>query len=55
MSQQILAPTDNYTVQIEVFEGPLDLLLHLIRKQEVDVYDIPIAKITDQYFAFMFR
>lgn len=53
MSQQILAPTDNYTVQIEVFEGPLDLLLHLIRKQEVDVYDIPIAKITDQYLRYV--
>lgn len=53
MSQQILAPTDDYTVQIEVFEGPLDLLLHLIRKQEVDVYDIPIAKITDQYLRYV--
>lgn len=53
MSQQILAPADDYTVQIEVFEGPLDLLLHLIRKQEVDIYDIPIAKITDQYLRYV--
>ena len=35
--------------RLEIFEGPLDLLLHLIKKNEVDVYDIPIAKITDQY------
>ena len=34
---------------LEIFEGPLDLLLHLIKKNEVDVYDIPISKITDQY------
>jgi len=39
----------SYRVKLEIFEGPLDLLLHLIKKAEVDIYDIPIARITDQY------
>jgi hypothetical protein len=38
-----------YRVKLEVFEGPLDLLLHLIKKEEVDIYDIPVARITDEY------
>lgn len=38
-----------YTVRLEAFEGPLDLLLYLIRKAEVDVADIPVATIADQY------
>ena len=38
-----------YSVKLPVFEGPLDLLLHLIRKNELDIYDIPIALITEQY------
>lgn len=38
-----------WNVKIDVFEGPLDLLLHLIKKLEVDIYDIPIAEITNQY------
>jgi segregation and condensation protein A len=42
---------DAYKVKLESFEGPLDLLLHLIRKNEVNVYDIPIALITEQYLA----
>ncbi len=37
----------------DVFEGPMDLLIHLIRKHEVDIYDIPIALITDQYLGYM--
>lgn len=41
--------TDDYTVRLEQFQGPLDLLLYLARKAEVDVVDIPIAKIADQY------
>lgn len=40
-------------VQLEKYEGPLDLLLDLIRKQEIDIYDIPIASITQQYLAYM--
>jgi segregation and condensation protein A len=39
------------TVKLDVFEGPLDLLLHLIKKNEVQIVDIPIATITDQYLA----
>src|SRR4029077_4658757 len=43
----------SYRVKLEVFEGPLDLLLHLIKKDEVDVYDIPVARITDQYLQYL--
>lgn len=43
----------DYEVKLEIFEGPLDLLLHLIQKNEVDVFDIPIATITDQYLAYL--
>jgi segregation and condensation protein A len=39
----------------EIYEGPLDLLLDLIRKQDIDIYDIPIAKITGQYLAYVER
>lgn len=42
-----------YTVALEAFEGPLDLLLHLIRRAEVDIHDIPIAMIADQYVSFL--
>ena len=45
--------TPDYQVQLEIFEGPLDLLLHLIRTQELDIYDIPIARITDQYLEYL--
>lgn len=40
-------------IKLEVFEGPLDLLLYLIKKEEIDIYDIPIAKITQQYLDYM--
>ena len=42
-----------YEVKLEVFEGPMDLLLYLIRKDELDIYDIPIAHITTQYLGFL--
>lgn len=42
-------PAAGYTVRLDQFEGPLDLLLYLIQRDEVDVYDIPIAHITKQY------
>jgi segregation and condensation protein A len=42
-----------YEVTLEQFSGPLDLLLHLIQKQELNIYDIPIAKITDQYLLYL--
>lgn len=40
---------DGYRVKLEIFEGPLDLLLYLIRRDEIDIYDIPISHITEQY------
>ena len=44
---------DAYAVKLPVFEGPLDLLLHLIRINEVDVTDIPIALIAEQYVEYV--
>src|SRR5215467_701202 len=44
---------DQYKVKLEIFEGPLDLLLFLIKKEEVSIYDIPIARITDQYLEYL--
>jgi segregation and condensation protein A len=44
---------DAYQVKLDAFEGPLDLLLHLIRKNEVNIYDIPIALITEQYLGYI--
>lgn len=40
-------------VKLEVFEGPLDLLLHLIEKNKIDIYDIPIVEITEQYLTYI--
>jgi len=45
----------SYEVRLQHFEGPLDLLLHLIQKNEVDIYDIPIAEITDQYLGHLLQ
>lgn len=44
---------EEYKVQLEIFEGPLDLLLYLIKKEEVDIYNIPIERITTQYMEYM--
>jgi segregation and condensation protein A len=44
---------DAYRVKLDSFEGPLDLLLHLIRKSEVNIYDIPISLITEQYLDYI--
>jgi segregation and condensation protein A len=44
---------DQYKVKLEIFEGPLDLLLYLIRTEEVSIYDIPIARITEQYLDYL--
>jgi segregation and condensation protein A len=46
---------DDYSITLEAFKGPLDLLLFLIRRAEVEITDIPIAEITDQYLAFLGR
>jgi segregation and condensation protein A len=43
----------SYRVHLEDFDGPLDLLLYLIRKEELSIYDIPIARITEQYLDYM--
>jgi segregation and condensation protein A len=44
---------DSYDIQLENFEGPLDLLLHLIKKNEMDINDIPMAAITSQYLTIL--
>ena len=44
---------EDYRVTLDAFEGPLDLLLHLIRRAELDIHDISVARITDQYLAFL--
>lgn len=43
----------SYKIKIDAFEGPLDLLLHLINRLEIDIYDIPVAEITDQYVSYI--
>jgi segregation and condensation protein A len=54
MVEELLSEhSQNYRVNLEVFSGPLDLLLYLIRKEEVDIYDIPIARITQQYLKYI--
>ena len=42
-----------YPVKVATFEGPLDLLLHLIRKHEVEIYEIPIVLVTKQYLEYL--
>src|SRR5689334_9277988 len=53
MEQEFESILEAYPVRLDKFEGPLDLLLHLIKKHEVDIYDIPIVKITEQYLAYI--
>jgi segregation and condensation protein A len=43
----------SYQIKLEIFEGPMDLLLHLIKKHELDIYSIPIALITQQYLEYL--
>lgn len=45
--------TDPYSIKLPVFEGPLDLLLHLIGEDKIDIYDIPIAQITHRYLEYL--
>lgn len=52
-SQTLENLTDDYKVALDVFEGPLDLLLYLIRREELDIYDIPIERITRQYLDYL--
>jgi len=51
--QDLYIPPDALEVILETFEGPLDLLLYLIRRQNLDILDIPIAEITDQYMEYV--
>jgi len=44
-----MSPPDAYTVKLPVFEGPFDLLFHLIKKEELDIWSVSIAAITEQY------
>ena len=44
---------EDYKVDLEIFEGPLDLLLYLIRREELNIYDIPIGRITEQYMKYL--
>src|SRR6202045_4837724 len=44
-----------YNIRLEAYEGPLDLLLDLIKKQEIDIHNIPIAKITGQYLEYLHK
>ncbi|MBL8142898.1 MAG: segregation/condensation protein A [Acidobacteria bacterium] len=54
MSEQAFESVlERYPVRLSNFEGPLDLLLHLIRKHEIDVHDIPIVLVTQQYLAYL--
>lgn len=43
----------SYKIKVDAFEGPMDLLLHLINRLEIDIYDIPMAQITDQYLGYI--
>ena len=53
LPQDLYIPPDALEVFLEAFEGPLDLLLYLIRRQNLDILDIPIARITDQYLEYV--
>ncbi|OPY87143.1 MAG: Segregation and condensation protein A [Smithella sp. PtaU1.Bin162] len=45
--------TTDYAIKLDIFEGPLDLLLYLIKKNEIDIYNIPIALVTEQYLQYL--
>src|SRR5512137_2234579 len=47
------AESSGITIRLDAFEGPLDLLLHLIKKEEIDIWNIPIAHITEQYLEYL--
>lgn len=53
MSNVLALETNKYAVRIENFEGPLDLLIHLIDKNKMDIYDIKISEITEQYIEYI--
>ena len=51
--EEALIPGNDFAIRLPVFEGPLDLLLYLIRRNEVDIYDIPIEAVTEQYIEIL--
>src|SRR5438093_13638185 len=53
LDEQPARPPREYRVELEVYNGPLDLLLYLIKRDELDIYDIPIARITDSYMHYV--
>ena len=53
MNKVLALETNKYAIKIENFEGPLDLLLHLIDKNKMDIYDIKIYEITEQYIEYI--
>ncbi len=53
MQQLEIVEENRHAVKLDVFEGPLELLLHLLKKNKVSIYDIPIVSITEQYFEYM--
>jgi len=53
MNEFDLEKKEGYRIKLSMFEGPLDLLLYLIKKEEIDIYDIPIASITQQYLEYV--
>ena len=53
IAEEFESSADSYAVKLDRFEGPLDLLIHLIKRNEVNIYDIPIALITAQYLDYL--
>ena len=53
LPKDLFIPPDALRVLLETFSGPLDVLVYLIRKQNFDVLDIPVALITEQYLAYL--
>ena len=54
-SHEFVVAAKAFTVTLPTFEGPLDLLLHLIREHKLDIFDIPIAFVTSEYLAYLER
>jgi len=48
-----MTSNEELTIRLDAFEGPLDLLLHLIKKEEIDIWNIPIARVTEQYLEYL--
>ena len=55
MNKVLALETNKYAIKIENFEGPLDLLVHLIDKNKMDIYDIKISEIAEQYIEYIHK